>query len=612
VRDYGHGMDQDGLADEYLPIGRNRRGKGASNVKSKSGKRRVTGRKGLGKLSPFGVASEMQVATFRDGECICLRLSYDAMLRWANEHSRDQPYEPELVSERTGATQEEDGVEVRIRGFHRKKPISEDIVRRGLARRLDFIGPDFVVRVNGTAVQPGDRQTRDACPEGFSWDVTEVPQGGEASDSSTVKGWLGFVERSSQANRGIDIFASRKAVELGSFFNYPSTHAQFARAHLVGEIHADFLDGAEDLIATARNSVVWESEAGLALQAWGHKTLKWAFDKWVELRKQEKETKVIRTAGFDRWLESRTDSERRVADRMVRLLVDDPNLDPSSAAPLLEIVKSSVETVAFRDLVDAIESDDVTPSMLLRLFDEWRVIEAREHLKLADGRVEAMDKLRRYIASGALEVQQIQPLIEAHLWLVDPAWTEADGQTTYTQMLRKSRACAEPKDYEDVDRRLDIMGVRCGGEVCILELKRPQKTLSRRDLDQIERYVDWARTQFSGSGPDAPKFIKGLLVVGKLSTLGDVQQKLQRLAGGDIRVETYGDLHARAREYYEHVEKQLAAIAPEYVRRRKRKLAGPPSQGKAAPARQPSDSAGGSQRTPQVKPKKRRRKRRPR
>ncbi len=43
-----------------------------------------------------------------------------------------------------------------------------------------------------------------------------------------------------------------------------------------------------------------------------------------------------------------------------------------------------------------------------------------------------------------------------------------------------------------------------------------------------------------------------------------------RLAGGDIRVETYRDLHTRSKEYYSHVEKILEKTAPEYARSRRK------------------------------------------
>ena len=115
------------------------------------------------------------------------------------------------------------------------------------------------------------------------------------------------------ANRGVDIFANKKAAELGSFFNLATTHAQFARAHLIGEINADFLDAGEDLISTARNSVVWESEIGQALQDWGQTALKWTFDKWLEKRREQKANEIFYSKDFGPWLETRQPSEQRVA-----------------------------------------------------------------------------------------------------------------------------------------------------------------------------------------------------------------------------------------------------------------------------------------------------------
>lgn len=569
VRDFGHGMTAEELQNEYLPIGRNRRGDDSRTIMSKNGKVRVTGRKGLGKLSSFGIADELEIRSVHLGQAITIRLSYSAMKRWAKQHG-NRPYEPVVVAGRTGPTKDQDGVEVTIRNLHRTKRINVDALRKGLARRLTMIGPKFDVRVNGEGVKPGDRTTRKQCTK--AWDVSELPHGTHPSEDYEVSGWIGFLASSSQVARGVDIFANKKAVELGSYFNYSSTHVQFARAHLVGEIHADFLDGPEgDQVSTARNSVVWECPQGQALQEWGRETLRWAFQEWVALRRQDKEQTIIRAAGFDKWLEGREVRERRVAQRMVKLLVDDDNLDPNSARPLLEIIKGSVETAAFLELIDAIEKELPTPASLLRLFDEWRVIEAREHLRLADGRVAAIKKLQSFIDQGALEVKELQPLLVKNLWLIDPGWTEADVQPTYTKLLRDN--CGESKDTPEVDRRLDILGVSSSGGATVVELKRPEKTLTRKDLEQIEEYVDWARTNIQGSGPDSPKYINGLLVVGNLSRAAVVAKKIERLAGYDIRVQTFRDLHDRSRRYYKEIERRLEKVAPEYARaRRKEKV----------------------------------------
>jgi len=566
IRDFGHGMTAREIQAEFLPIGRNRRGPDSKNIRSKNDKRHVTGRKGLGKLSAFGIATEIEVRSIKDKESVCLRLNYNDMKEWFEKHGSGSHYQPDVVNDKTGTTDEKDGVEITLRQFHRTNAISEDVVRRGLATRLSFIGRGFEVNVNGKKIAPKDRLTRRECTQ--SWDIDDMPGGGRAGTGRRLKGWIGFLDESSQKGRGIDIYASGKAVELGSFFNYPSTHAQFARAHLVGQIHADFLDGPKaDHIATARNSVVWEREQDL--ENWGHGVLRWAFEEWLSERRKKREQKVVVETGFEEWMKGRNSREKKVASRMVKLLVQNTeDLDADSAKPLLEIVKSSVETVAFHDLVDAIETEGGTTTTLLRLFDEWKVIEAREHLKLAHGRLEALDQLEQFIEEGALEVQQMQPLLAQNPWIIDEAWTETHIEQTYTKLLKKN--CKEPKDLPEKDRRIDIWGVRSLATVTVVELKRPKKTLSWEDLDQIEQYVRWARTNIQGTGPHAPRYINGLLVVGSQSRNRAVADKRGNLAGEDIRVETYRDLHVAARNFYDELDRRLQAVAPEYSRRMKR------------------------------------------
>src|SRR5207245_11737513 len=133
-------------------------------------------------------------------------------------------------------------------------------------------------------LSPEDRRLKEDCRK--AWDVSELP-GGNVIDASAgwkVSGWIGLVEKSSQIDRGVDVFARGKAAELDTMFGLKTTDIQLARAYVVGEISADFLDAAEDYIATGRNSVHWESEEGQKLQDWGQEALKWVFEQWRQLQ----------------------------------------------------------------------------------------------------------------------------------------------------------------------------------------------------------------------------------------------------------------------------------------------------------------------------------------
>lgn len=559
VRDFGLGMDAASIQDAYLPIGRNCRDD-LKRTTTPNLKRPLMGRKGIGKLSAFGVATELEILTIRNGNAICIRLNYDEMKAWP----KDKPYEPTVIAEKTGKTREPDGTQVRVSKLHRSKAISKDWVKRELARRYTVIGSKFQVFVNGEKIIPADRRLEKDCKH--VWNVSEMPNGStiDAAEGLKVKGWFGLVEKSSQADRGVDVFAHGKAVELATMFGLKTTHIQWARSYVVGEVHADFLDEKEDDISTGRNMAHWESGAGQKLQEWGASAVKYVLEQWLILQKKEKEEKIIKIGKFNDWLKTRSPREQAIAKRLVKVLVDDDKIEPEATGPVLEMIKTNIEFQAFQELVDDIEKSPSSAEALIKLFGEWRIFEAREHLKLADGRADIMEKLDDYIQKGALEVKQIQPLFEQNGWLVNPAWGEVTGQNTYTDLLRKH--CKESTKITGKNRRMDILGYEVGGTLHVVELKRPEKTLSREYLEQIERYVDWARNNLIGTGPDSPKHVTGLLIVGQYGSNAELKDKRTRLAGSDIRVETFRDLSHRARKVYGEVEERLRKVAPEYSR----------------------------------------------
>lgn len=58
--------------------------------------------------------------------------------------------------------------------------------------------------------------------------------------------------------------------------------------------------------------------------------------------------------------------------------------------------------------------------------------------------------------------------------------------------------------------------------------------------------------------------------MGRISDDNTIKEKMVRLAGSDIRVETFDDLLHRARKIYGEVEQRLKQIAPEYSRSSRR------------------------------------------
>src|ERR1700733_5753898 len=64
VSDNGDGMSLEDLNTKFLRIGRNRRAEDGAGTTAEG--RLVIGKKGLGKLSFFGIAKEIEIATVKD------------------------------------------------------------------------------------------------------------------------------------------------------------------------------------------------------------------------------------------------------------------------------------------------------------------------------------------------------------------------------------------------------------------------------------------------------------------------------------------------------------------------------------------------------------------
>ena len=105
VSDDGTGMSFLDINDKFLRIGRNRRVDEGSQLSP--GGRKVIGKKGLGKLSFFGIAHEIEVRTTQNH----LRNAF--IMRWedilsGDDGERQRDYSPE-IKEHDIASQEENG-----------------------------------------------------------------------------------------------------------------------------------------------------------------------------------------------------------------------------------------------------------------------------------------------------------------------------------------------------------------------------------------------------------------------------------------------------------------------------------------------------------------------
>src|SRR5690606_37625224 len=121
---------------KFLKIGRNRRQKLNSQV-SESGKRHVIGKKGIGKLSFFGIAHSVEVETIRDSKRNAFRLD------WQELKSSNENYEPEIIV-KDEPTLKPVGTKITLTQITRKTSFDPDNIAYNLAKTFSvFDESDF-------------------------------------------------------------------------------------------------------------------------------------------------------------------------------------------------------------------------------------------------------------------------------------------------------------------------------------------------------------------------------------------------------------------------------------------------------------------------------------
>lgn len=545
ISDNGYGMSVNEVNEKFLVVGRNRREEERTDeIVAKSGKKRkVMGRKGLGKLAGFGVARVVRIRTVKAGEFLEFEMDYDEMRRRVEEEGKyvKTSYLPRVVD--FGETNDPDGTRVVLLHLNRRRPPDIDNIRRNLARHFSVLGEDFLVRLNGVAITPAERDLRRKCQ--FVWTIDDFI---DEERTLKVTGWIGTMETTvpPDTERGIVVMARGKLVQTPTFFDVGGTGftGMHALSYMVGEIHAEFLDDVEDLVGTGRRSVVWEREEAQKLRRWANDKIKTICGEWVRKRAEQKLQRLKQTRVY-RVIESRPSQESRIIKSFLERLAGRENVDEDVLERVAEVMVSGVEYKAFLELVEELDRLDVTdPELLVKFFREWELIDAIELGRVCEGRLHVIQKFQELLEQDVREVPDLHNFLRDNPWLLDPRWDYVQDEVNLSRLVTSQAG-------ENSGGRVDFLCLGHGRTLNLIELKRPGHTGKREDLEQIERYVDFARSHIGNDPQASYSDVVGYLIVGKLSDDGETKEKAKRLAGDRIYVRTYDDLVRTATSPFE-------------------------------------------------------------
>ena len=537
VTDDGHGMTPEEAQRYFLVVGTDRRKRtdldgspAADAAKSRKKERAVMGRKGIGKLAPFGICRKIEVISSGGDETDQGYETSHFVLDFKSLVSGDDKPVPVDSGERDRTYSPERGTEVRLSAFLPKRVPDGETFKRQVARRFALASDDFTIIVS-------DSESEDAfvVPK-FQMDINpdtrisvdDRPVKIDGVDHS-VTGWLAHATQSykDEESAGVRIYARGKIVATTRDFEQPAgfTGEFRTRSYLVGEIHAEWLDDDddEDLIRTDRQSILWDSEKGDAFRQWGMALIKEVAKLATRPRRESKAALFLRDSKLRERAEQRYGEDDVVAvvlelgKQIGGFAAEDELGDEEYVNDLAEVV---LAVAPHQALIDAFRSiagqNDATLDDLLEVFTKTRTAEMASYAQIASERVRSIEELKRLLYRQGTSESDLHNLIRKAPWLVQPDWSVITVNQSLKNFHDELERWLREHSYGEMStavvherKQPDLTLINFGKSLHLIELKKPGHSFSRADYRRLENYVKALEDLFTNNVELASPFPDG-------------------------------------------------------------------------------------------------------
>ncbi len=480
VSDNGVGMEPAVVNPYYLKVGGERRKDPNRGNLSKRFGRRVMGRKGVGKLAPFGICNKIEVITsggelidgtdFSGNPAKGYKTAHFIMKRSEIMADEETNYLPEIgqnderVAPSTGTT-------LIMSDFIRRMVPEMQTFSRQLSQRFGVAAADWSItlidseKAAGTAEREASVgafaiETMDNTRVTFDGPGTEVTKAAEMSnwqakgpDGATlpgftagfvhsdgrfypVRGWVAYAKESyrDELMAGVRIYCRGKIAAQTPLFNLKSgfTGEYQVRSYLVGELEVDWLDEGEDLIQTDRRDILWSDDLGQKLEEWGQSVVKLLGTLSREPLKKQATADFLQAGNVveriqqqfpgDEWKPIR-DTTLRIAKMMGERLRQGEIEDQDHVDSLVQLSLMLGPHVTLDDTLREAAEDGGALSVLASILRTARVAELSSYGMIAEKRVQVIEKIMNLKDDPTKLEQALQDSIEEAPWLINPQWS---------------------------------------------------------------------------------------------------------------------------------------------------------------------------------------------
>lgn len=490
VIDDGIGMGHEDLNKSFLVIGRNRRiaeGTGVSEGK----KRKVTGKKGLGKLAVFGIANIIEVYSVKEGIKNAFSINYDEM-----KAQNEAEYNPKIICENE-KVDEKNGTIIKIKEIKQNKIMNIDELAYNLSRRFSFYDKDFKVKlINEDSGEEKDitksiyfdnleKEFEWKFPEDFLNEINTIDEFRRLNEH----GIIGKIYTKStplmKKDCGFLLYVRNKLASENVFFDDRANDS--FNSYVTGFFNIDFIDDSneEDYISTARQSILWEeTESTMQLKTDLNKLISKISSLWREKRKEKKEELLTLDESLFKGLSpAEISSIKQVKNALLRNSAGVDDIRTIECA--LHSVINSYKFESFQKYIQNLKEENLTVEEIEKITSDWEYIEAKELAKVAIGRIDAIEQFEKYVKNNESETKSIQPFLEKFPWILDPRIATFEREKTYSSILKEK---FPDEKLKISNRRIDFLCNLVNGELIIVELKRPNIKINLKEITQALDY----------------------------------------------------------------------------------------------------------------------------
>lgn len=335
VIDDGVGMTFEDINNNFLRIGRKRRNE--DNGMSPNGLRKVTGRKGLGKLAFFGIGDTINIETKKNGKCVKFTLKWNDLI-----NSVTPEYEPRF--DISDCALEETGTMIELKDLKRKSAFDKQSLAICLSKLFNFFDNSFIVYIsyNGDdKLQIDDKLKYNNLDKQIEW---KFPENSDISNdylnNKQVSGLIMATEKPLKPGlRGVTLFAHGRLVNAPEFFGVgESSHGY---SYFTGWLNVDFVDELEeDVISTDRQSLNWDLPITTELRENLQNLLRGIEKDWREKRKTEKRKRVSSRVNINvgEWYGKLPDTIQPKVEKIVNSVIEDSELSDEKQSEVVDLL----------------------------------------------------------------------------------------------------------------------------------------------------------------------------------------------------------------------------------------------------------------------------------